>query len=41
MIELIFILISFVMFGMILSPITAYCIHKIISKYINDNISIL
>lgn len=30
-----FILISFVMFGMILSPIIAYCIHKIISKCIN------
>lgn len=24
------------MFGMILSTIIAYCIHKIISKYINE-----
>lgn len=31
-----FILINFVMFGIILSPIIAYCIHKIISKCINE-----
>ena len=28
------------MFGMILLPITAYCVHKIISKYINEEYKI-